>query len=508
MARGILAGMLTGAVVGGTGLGLISLMGELPEDVTATDATEAVAIQETSVEQPEVSETPTPEVLELEDIADVADQDEVTEAQVDVPQEAIVIADEVVAAVEEAVASDVESVVTADQDLTSDENMPTADAAAETDVTEPDQSENITESAIPDGAEANSPEISQVEAESVDPDVIFPVDDDAVEAQIAPDLEEPLIQAPSIPAIEVAEVPPSEDANVVETQDVPQDSGIGQQVGSGFSAPAGRLSTLREGAEVSNGNVPTTPGLVATPGFGAASGDENQGDESTSEPNALKDNAIAFEVPVGKSLMAVILLDDGGTEAAELRNRLADLPFPVNVAVDAATPRAGDDAAQVRSTGHEVLTLLSLPRGAIPSDVETGFQSVRKLVPDAVAVIDNIGGQIASDRAVATQLSLALAESGHGLVLYNAGLNTAAQLANRAGVPNTQVFRNLASVGENAHAIRRMLQRAEFKARQDGDVVLTGKLNEETLRALQEWALDDRSGQTVLAPISAVLQQR
>ncbi|MGB0901592.1 divergent polysaccharide deacetylase family protein [Halocynthiibacter sp.] len=508
MARGILAGMLTGAVVGGTGLGLISLMGELPKDVTVTETTEAVATQETPVEQPEVSEPPTPEVLEAEIIADAVDQDEVTEPQVNTPQDAIVIADEVVTAVEEAIASDVESVATADQDLTSDKNMPTADAAAEADITEPDQSETITESAIPDGAEGNSPEISQVEAENIDPDVIFPVDDGAVEPQIVPDLEVPLTQAPEIPAIEVAEVPPSDDANVAETQDATQGSGIGQQVGSGFSAPAGRLSTLREGAEISSGDVPTTPGLVATPGFGGASGDDIQGDEITSEPNALKDNAIAFEVPAGKSLMAVILLDDGGTEAAELRNRLADLPFPVNVAVDAATPRAGDDAAQVRSAGHEVLTLLSLPRGAIPSDVETGFQSVRKLVPDAVAVIDNIGGQIASDRAVATQLSLALAESGHGLVLYNAGLNTAAQLAGRAGVPNTQVFRNLASVGENAHAIRRMLQRAEFKARQDGDVVLTGKLNAETLRALQEWALDDRSGQTVLAPVSAVLLQQ
>lgn len=503
MARGYLAGMVTGAVVGGAGLALVSLMGEpanSPEPVSAPDvvSTEPVvtpvepdaAVQEEQVQLgsgEDAIESGTQEETEPqpEDTGAPAEVSPVDEETDDVSEETRAVDLGVAAAVQEAI-----SAVSGDE-TEAPVSVSTENASEISSVEEPVA--EIEAPLVP----AEAPEVVVPEIADSAVDVTVPGADLTGETPEIPRVAMPELVQPELPDVTSPEVPEV-------AEETPSEAGqIGQEVGSGFGNPVGRLTTRTEGAEVSAaGNETVLPGTPATAGFGATADD---GAETSG--GALQVNAVDFEVPAGKSMMSVILLHDGGDESSALLASLAAVPFHLNIAVNGAHPAAGADAAEIRHAGHEVLLQLALPARATPTDVETGFLSVRNMVPDAVAVLDNQAGQIASNRAVASQLSEALVESGHGLVLFNAGLNTAGQLASRAGVPNARVFRNLSAGGENAHRIRRMLQRAEFKARQDGSVVLVGMLNDETLRALQEWALDDRGENTVLAPVSAVLLQ-
>lgn len=491
MARGYLAGMVTGAIVGGAGIALVSLMNE-PANVSEPPVLEESGSSAVQTEPDAAVQDAQPvdaQVSGETDDKEVA-QDPVAQISVTPPEEGEAADTAIISAVDEAIATTVG-------------NDAPEEIASEPTQTDPADEVQV-ESDPVDAVE--SPEVSLVAPEVVIPeiaegdvDVRIPGADQAEETPEIPHVAMPELVQPDLPDVvspAAPELPEAEETVQAEGQ-------IGEEVGSGFGNPVGRLTTRTEGADVSAaGNETILPGQPATPGFDAE-GAEN----ADVRGGALERNGVEFDLPGGKSMMSVILLHDGTAESNALLSTLAGVPFPVSIAVSGTHPSAGVDATKVRDAGHEVLVQLALPSGATPADVETGFLSVRNMVPDAVAVLDNQAGQIASDRSVAAQLSAALLESGHGLVLHNAGLNTAGQLASRAGVPNARIFRNLSAGGANAHRIRRMLQRAEFKARQDGAVVLVGTLNDETLTALQEWALDDRGENTVLAPVSAVLLQ-
>ena len=87
------------------------------------------------------------------------------------------------------------------------------------------------------------------------------------------------------------------------------------------------------------------------------------------------------------------------------------------------------------------------------------------------------------------------------------GLNTAQQLAQREGVPSAAIFRDIDGKGEGASAIRRVLDQAAFRARQEGAVMMLGRLRADTISALVLWGLQDRSGEIALVPASVVLQE-
>jgi len=100
-----------------------------------------------------------------------------------------------------------------------------------------------------------------------------------------------------------------------------------------------------------------------------------------------------------------------------------------------------------------------------------------------------------------------LAQTGHGFVTQNRGLNTVQKLAVREGVPARVVFRDLDGKGQSGVVIRRFMDQAAFRAGQDGGVIMLGRLRAETLAALLSWSLQDRSGTVAMAPVSAVLTQ-
>ena len=214
--------------------------------------------------------------------------------------------------------------------------------------------------------------------------------------------------------------------------------------------------------------------------------------------------ARTFENPDAKPVFSIILIDTGGADLD--RASLAAMPFPVTFALDPLAATAAEASAIYRAAGQEVIMVATgIPAGATASDLEVTFAAHATALPEAVAVIDTEFGAFQADRPLATQVVPILKAQGRGLISWDRGLNAADQVARREGLAAGMVFRKLDGMGENKSAVRRALDRAAFKAAQDGRVMVIGQTLPQTVAALMEWAVEGRATSVALAPVSAAL---
>ena len=297
----------------------------------------------------------------------------------------------------------------------------------------------------------------------------------------------PQIGDDALPPAMDAPLPPAEPEPRILTEDPPLDDATGATL-----TPAPRLGGAVEG--VVTGRLPRIG--TATPA--------ETGVPQAAEGTPLTRYARIFENPQGKPVFSIVLIDTG---AADLdRKALAELPFPVSFALDPLDPAAASNAAIYRAAGQEVLMLATgIPEGATASDLEVSFAALAEKIPEAIAVLDQPEPVFQDDRPLATQVVPILAAQGRGMVTWDAGLNAADQVARREGLPSAMAFRYLDGEGENTETIRRYLDRAAFRAAQDGRVVVIGQTRPETVEALIAWGLEGRSASVALAPISAAL---
>ena len=226
--------------------------------------------------------------------------------------------------------------------------------------------------------------------------------------------------------------------------------------------------------------------------------------QAVADQSPLRQFARNFDNPSGKPLFAVILRDTGAADID--RASLAALPFPVSFVVDPLAPNAAEAAAIYRAAGQEVIMLASgIPVGAQASDLEQTFQSLGAVLPQAVAVMDLGDGGFQNDRPLASLVVPIVKSQGRGLITFNRGLNAADQVARRIDVPSATIFRQLDAAGEDLPLIRRYLDRAAFKAAQEGRVMVLGDTRPETIAALMEWTVEGRASSVTLAPVTAVL---
>ncbi|MGB3278324.1 MAG: divergent polysaccharide deacetylase family protein [Pseudorhodobacter sp.] len=214
--------------------------------------------------------------------------------------------------------------------------------------------------------------------------------------------------------------------------------------------------------------------------------------------------ARAFENTAKKPLFGILLQDTG---AADLdRVALAKLPFPVSFVIDPAQPDAASAAKIYRDAGQEVLMLVSgIPAGASASDLGVSFEAMFSVLPEAVGIVDLQEGGFQGNRSLATQVLALVQDQGRGVISWDRGLNAASQVARREGIRNATIFRSLDGEGETTQTIRRYLDRAAFKAAQDGRVMVAGQTRPETVAALLEWAVEGRAATVAIAPSTAVM---
>ena len=253
----------------------------------------------------------------------------------------------------------------------------------------------------------------------------------------------------------------------------------------------GRLpSVLRVGEEEE-----TETEVAASPG--------EEGEAAGGDQPALERFGTSFENPEGRPMLAIVLVHEGG--AALGQDRLQAIPSNVAIAVDAARNDAADLAAAYRAMGREVVMIPALPAGAKPQDVEQALQANFDKIPQAVALMDASGSNFQSERNAVAQVVAVIGDTGHGLITYPRGLNTAHQEAGRAGVPAGLIFRDIDDGDATQDQVGRALDRAAFRARQDEAVILLGRTSDTTLAAIVEWSLGSRAESVTIAPVSAAL---
>lgn len=221
------------------------------------------------------------------------------------------------------------------------------------------------------------------------------------------------------------------------------------------------------------------------------------------ERPAIERYAAAFENPENKPMMSVILLDDGLMDGAV--SALKSLNFPVTVVLDPSSQNVSEKLRAFRAAGIEVGVRSALPEGAAPSDVEVAFEATFAALPETMMLFDAGVGGLQNDRAVIDQALGDLKASGRGLVSVSSGLNTATRAAEKADVPAGLIFRDLDGEGQDARVIRRFMDQAAFRARQESGVILLARIRPDTISALQLWGTANRAGDVALAPVSAIL---
>ena len=493
-------------------------LGDAPEpEDQQTDIATDTAVEEAQVEALETPEAPADAP---ETVAEPVEP-ETVEPEPEEPQsivEVIIIEPETDA---EAEAASDEPVVAALPQVDTEANQP--DTATLPEVTTEDttpslvQPEITEEQSLPDasqdteiaaiGESPEAPRLPQVTEEPSLPEATLEPAP-SVEAETAPEPEtEPEVAV--VPEPEPAPVQPENETAFSEGS-----TGAATVRVDGGPSFLEQVDTLeREADAVEPDSTPQTGGTslpsVRRAGVATTQTEETEEvveeevtEEITDAP-ALQRYASEFENPEGSPVISVVLLHVGSSPLGS--DVLQALPAHVSFAVDASAANVSGMAKAYRDAGREVVLVPSLPAGAAPQDVEQAMQVNLSKVPEAVAIMDVSGSNFQSNRSAVRQVVDVVGDTGHGLITFPRGLNTAHQEAQRANVPTGLIFRNVDSGGETQEEIRRTLDRAAFRARQNQGVILVGTTNDTTIAAIVEWALGNRAASVSIAPISVAL---
>ena len=280
------------------------------------------------------------------------------------------------------------------------------------------------------------------------------------------------------------------------------------------TSPGALVRPLDSDAELNplQGTGLPQPGFRSAPGIvtdrlprvgddGSEAGESENTEEL--DPRAVVRFAAPFDNVAGDPIISVVLLHQVGTEPDTSRG--LDINVPISFAVRASDPDAARVAAAYRASGREVVLIPSLPPGATPVDVEVALSANFNTVPEAVALMDVPETGFQSERTAVSQVVSILSDTGHGLVTFPRGLNTAHQLASQGGLPAQLVLRDIDVNGGSTENLVRLIDRAAFRARQEGAVILVGRNRPETVDAIVTWAVGNGQSNVVLAPISATL---
>ncbi|MDC3309735.1 divergent polysaccharide deacetylase family protein [bacterium] len=231
-----------------------------------------------------------------------------------------------------------------------------------------------------------------------------------------------------------------------------------------------------------------------------------QKNEPWSEHNvksALFDFAQDFKADPKLPKMSIILLDDG-THNINL-DILEAFPYPITFALAPSWKGAAAAMKNYRRRDFEVIVLAEFADDVIPEEARILLQNDLRRLPEAVAVMEAYQGSLRARPAMLERITKLIKSTGHGLVLLPKALGTVNALVVKTGVQTATISQRLDDKDQNARQIRKILDQAILKARNDGAVIVIGKFRYETIKALMLWGLQDRVNHVALAPISALL---
>lgn len=525
--RGMIGGMLTGGLVSMMGLGAVSVISEQPAGVTppAAPLVEAPSVEpvgdpvetpvqtDTSgpstpvgslmIEEPQAPELPEGEVPAVEPAAPAqatpntaaprADTDPLDEPEVSAIEGTMTAPDAPDSA--NLIAQPVEPVLPNPQSLPPQTPLNEADLTVSTTPSQP--------TVVVD------PEVDVVVVDNPEAPAATPPSEDFFVVDLGADAAD---VDPAAPFENEVETP--DDAMAAPNDEEDDDTSPLEAFMD--AAPADQPEDIALNAPETNLDTPVAPRvqllgdantLLSNRDTGVTIRRPGSDDEITQNvaPMARALDTFAAEVAdVGeKPLLSIVLIDDGTMSAASAA--LAGLPFSVTIALDPALPNAAELMEKYRADGFEVAVLAKVPEGAQPSDVEVTFESVFSRLPETIAVLDIGGAGLQSNRDVTEQAMDILATQGRGFISVSQGLNMAGRAAEQSGVPAVVVYRDLDIEGQDARVVRRFIDQAAFRARQESGVVLVGRVRPDTISALILWGTANNDDQVAVVPVSVVL---
>lgn len=286
---------------------------------------------------------------------------------------------------------------------------------------------------------------------------------------------------------------PSVDSGIsVVLETAPPSPSVDDTESPAASVPAEESKTLAPDAPL------TEDTTIVTNRLPTVSSGASQDDSSA---DIAEDVAVSDDRP----LMSIVLIDTGeyniGPEA------LASFPYPISFAIDPLREDALEAAERYRSKGFELLIVSDLPESGDASLVDVALSPTIESIPGAIGVLEGTNGGLQGNMELAEAVLKMVEETGTGLVLRPKGLNAAQQQADGRDLPVETLFRDFDASGQNASVIRRFLDQAAFKARQEGSVIMVGRLRPATISALLLWGLQDRATSVALTPISTIWEQ-
>lgn len=467
MGRGLITGLIFGAVFSGAGLVTLSLVNDLPIDGTPPVADE------------------TPAAAPVNDGAVATDAGDVTDESPIVADTNLLVP-EVPSAAVNLPTPDVDSVAPPEVTLETGNLADLPDAQTEAPTLPATPSSSDTPHAV------QSPAAGLADSAPL-------IEGPATETEAEPEVveETPVDEIPPEPLVEDEVAPDT--APVTDTVPEPETTEVETP-----AEPAPRLGTTA-GSLIR----PETGGETRLPGTNASPVEvPTNAPEAPAEPEEELPALVAFGAPYDGDLIAPVMagLFIDVPSARPDADTLAALPVGVTFAVDPSTEGASDAIATYRGAGHEVILVLETPAGAQPSDVDQVFQSTLADFPDVIGVIGDGTNGFQSNRAQIQQVITNLADQGHGLLLYPQGLNAGLQLADKGGVPAALTSRTVDGGGETVSAMSRILSRIAFQASKDQTAIAVGHTGTGALGAYADWVAAGKTNGVNIAPVSVLLQ--
>jgi polysaccharide deacetylase 2 family uncharacterized protein YibQ len=231
-------------------------------------------------------------------------------------------------------------------------------------------------------------------------------------------------------------------------------------------------------------------------------------------------NSVAFAVPQGKPLIAVVLDDVGvARNHAELA---IDLPGVITLSFMTYADGVADMAARARAKGHELM--LHVPMEPLGDEIDAGPNvlkvgaSERELLkrlswgldrfPGYIGINNHMGSRFTQDER---GMSVVLAELKRRDLLFldSRTINNTVgdDVAARMGVPHVMRDVFLDNEMDEAAVIRQLMQ-AERVAASKGQAIAIGHPHPATIAAIRAWMPKAQARGFVIVPLSAVAKLR
>lgn len=231
-------------------------------------------------------------------------------------------------------------------------------------------------------------------------------------------------------------------------------------------------------------------------------------------------NSVAFSVPRGRPVIAIVL-DDVGVNKAQAEAAIK-LPPEITLSFMTYADGVGEMAARARAKGHELM--VHVPMEPLGGEVDPGPQALKVQLSDAEILarlrwgLDRLDGYVGINNHMGSRFTqdergmrVVIEEMRRRNLLFLDSRTIAASVGDRlaAGMGVAHVTRDVFLDDDmSATAVARQLAAAERVALATGQAIAIGHPHPATIAAIKAWLPGAKARGFVVAPLSVVAKRQ